>query len=319
MTTRSARRRLGVVATDGANQVVRRYASGLARDNVETEVVVRQSAMKGNLEDVASDFDALVIVGDSRRAPRTSVKGLVVESRDGRVVPVGWLPYTRATEVRRFIGATTAVASRTPSLPTVAVLAQRSKRYRHLAGRIVARLAEAADGPAVVSMTADEVTREELVQGLGLGLGAAIYLGHGRPVGWVGYRGVRRHHTAELEKPIGVVFSLTCLTASRRRVGVSFAETLPLDGACAAVLASVVPTNHVENARWALRIARSWTRAESPELGEIVASAYDGSRLMSSYRIIGDPLTRIADAVGLADRLAHFSELTAPPAVGASR
>ncbi len=170
----------------------------------------------------------------------------------------------------------------------------------------------------VVSMTADEVTRDELVLGLGLGLGAAIYVGHGRPIGWVGYRGVRRHHTNELEQPIGVIFSLTCLTASRRRVGLSFAESLPLDGACAAVLASVAPTNHVDNSRWALRIARSWSRAEAPELGEIVASAYDGSRLMSSYRIIGDPLTRIADSAGLAQRLAQFAELTAPPTVGAS-
>jgi hypothetical protein len=192
-------------------------------------------------------------------------------------------------------------------------LAQRHVRYRDLSARIIREL---QSGATVYAWTADELMRDDLVDGLGLGLGAAIYVGHGRPIGWVGYRGVRSHHLDTLGKPIGVMLSLTCLTASRRRTGLSFAEALPLRGAAAASFGAVGPTDHLDNSRWALRLTR--VIAERPRLtiGELVVAAYPDSPASRGYRILGDPLAPLIDASGLEHRLRVFTERTAPPVEG---
>ena len=50
---------------------------------------------------------------------------------------------------------------------------------------------------------ADEIVRDDMTVGLGHGLAVALYVGHGRPSGWVGYAGVRAHHLADTVCPGG--------------------------------------------------------------------------------------------------------------------
>ena len=256
------------------------------------------------LREVAGEVAGIVVVGGRRRSPRTALPGPFVVAADGRRVPVGWVPDHGPTALRRFAESAAAVHRRRLAgggRSTVAVLAQRTRRYRDLAGRI-ARLLDESEAPVQpLRWTADDVPRDDLARGLGYGLSAALYVGHGRPVGWVGYRGTRGHHLADAAEPAGVVLSLTCLTASRRRVGVSFAEALVLGGAAAAAFGAVCSTDHRWNARWALRITRAL--ADGCETaGELVISAEQNDPGVASYRILGDPTAPLLDAAGARPR-----------------
>jgi hypothetical protein len=141
--------------------------------------------------------------------------------------------------------------------------------------------------------TAYEVDRDTVALRLGRGPGLAVYVGHGRPVGWVGYAGLRAHHL-EPDEPVGALVSLTCQTASRRRTGLSFAEALPLRGVAAATLGAVGPTLHTANARWALRLTRA--AATAATVGELIAAIAPHDPAAASYRLIGDPTAPLADA-----------------------
>lgn len=313
MTTSTRVRRLAVVGSPEATEIVaRRWTDG--GEPIPVTVPAASVPSIEAIRDLATDASAVLVVGPRRRAPGTSVPGPVVDAADGRRVPLAWLPDTGPADLARFAEAAASVRGRQASVPTVAVLAQRSRRYRHLAGRIVHHLAEASVD--VCRWTADELMRDDLVRGLGLGVGAAIYVGHGRPVGWVGYRGVRTSHLADSPIPVGAVLSLTCLTASRRRTGLSFAEALPLTGAAASSFAAVRPTDHQENARWAVRLARTLAERPVTTIGELIAAAHTDEHRDLGYRIVGDPLAPLADAAGLGSRLAAFEADTAPPLEG---
>jgi hypothetical protein len=267
------------------------------------------------LDELADGVDALTVVGSRRRSPRTVLPGPFVRTADGRRVPVGWVPDLGWEALRRFATAAARVHARSRngrSRRTVAVLAQRSRRYRDLSGRIERLLAESGGAARPLRWTADELTRPDLVRGLGFGVSAAVYVGHGRPVGWVGYRGVRRHHLARVEEPTAAVLSLTCLTASRRRVGLSFAEALVLDGAAAAAFGAVRSTDYRWNARWALRLTGALANG-CATVGDLVVSAEEGDPAVAAYRIIGDPTAPLVDAPGAARRAAALTRELAPP------
>jgi hypothetical protein len=280
--------RVGVVAAPAALDALEPLLRAYAR---EREVVA------GEWRD---DVDALLVVGPRRRSPRTGVPGPYAAGADGRRIPVGWVPDTGAADVRRFAEAAARVHARRGGERTVAVLAQRSRRYRDLSGRIV-RLLDEADGVRPLRWTADELARDEVARGLGFGLGAAVYVGHGRPAGWVGYAGTRARHLAASREPAGAVLSLTCLTASRRGVGLSFAEALVLQGAAASCFGAVRSTEHHWNARWALRLTQA-LGAGCATLGELALSAEENDPAVAGYRIVGDPLAPLADAPGARSR-----------------
>ncbi len=296
-------RRIGVIAParalDGLEPLLRAYAQ-------EGGVVVLEGGLgsRAELEEHARDVDAILVVGPRRRSPRTAVPGPFVTSRDGRRVPVGWVPDCGWEPVRRFAKTAARIHERSRSGErgrTVAVLAQRSRRYRDLSRRIERLLGESGGTVRPLRWTADELGRDDLGRGLGYGLSAAVYVGHGRPVGWVGYRGTRAHHIAAADQPTAVVLSLTCLTASRRRVGLSFSEALVLGGAAAATFGAVCSTDHRWNARWALRISRALVQG-SPTVGELVTSAEQGDPAVTGYRIVGDPAAPLIDAPDAARR-----------------
>lgn len=251
------------------------------------------------LVDLAGDADAMLVVGDRRRAPRTVLPGPTVAATDGRTVPVGWLPATGLPALARFATAAARVHARREAAPvSAAVLGQRHRRFGELAERTGRALA-AVPGVGCRTLTAYDVHRDDLVRTLSLGPAVTVYVGHGRPLGWVGYAGLRARHWGPALipqwQPGAVVLSLTCRTASRRRTGLSFAESIPLDGVAAAALGAVGPTLHTANARWAVRLAHALPHVRT--VGELVAAvAPPGDPESVRYRLLGDPTAPLRDA-----------------------
>lgn len=249
---------------------------------------------------LAETADALLVVGPRRRSPRTVLPGPCVLTTDGRAVPVAWLPFTSAVEVARFAATAAALHSRraTAPRPTLAVLGERQPRFDRLAERVVA-LARAGGRVAARRCTAYELSRDDCVAALATGPALALYVGHGRPNGWVGYAGMRAHHLAVAtgrpgHRPVGALVSLTCRTASRRRTGLSFTESVVLAGVAGAALGAVGATHHPGNARWAVRIAHHL--ADATTVGQLVARLVADDPHAAAYRLIGDPTAPLLDA-----------------------
>lgn len=258
--------------------------------------------------------DAVLLAGSARRAPATVVGGPLVADRSGRRVPVAWLPLTCRENNRRFAATAARVQRRVREQPAVAVLGQWQPRYLRVADRIEALLAPYLH---TLRWTGDVLGRDDTVRSLGSGLGLAMYVGHGRPVGWVGYHGVRAHHfeTAWAEpatrgEPLGAMLSLCCRTASRRRVGLSYAEALPLLGVAAASFGAVGDTLHTDNTRWAIGLCDALAGG-AQTVGELIARGAPASpTASSSYRLIGDPM---APLCGTLRGLARAARVTTYP------
>ena len=118
-------------------------------------------------------------------------------------------------------------------------------------------------------------------------------------MGWVGYHGVRAHHFHEQEpgssrrstrEPMGAILSLCCRTASRKRVGLSYAESLPLMGVAAASFGAVGDTLHSDNTRWAVGVCSALAAGASTVGDLLVRAAPASPTALQSYRLIGDPL-----------------------------
>jgi hypothetical protein len=263
-----------------------------------------------SLVDLATGASAVLVVGPRQRAPRTVLPAPVLPAMDGRVVPAAWLPATSAGDLARFARTAVSVHARVATSPdagraastgprTLAVLGERHPRFDRLAERIVRISREASDGVQVRRATAYELSRDDLTELLATGPALGVYVGHGRPIGWVGYAGTRAHHLADAvrrpgHEPVAAVVSLTCQTASRRRTGLSFAESLPLRGVTAATLGAVTSTVHTGNARWALRIAHDLGTAHT--IGDLVAMVAPHDPHAGTYRLLGDPTAPLLDA-----------------------
>ena len=94
-------------------------------------------------------------------------------------------------------------------------------------------------------------------------------------------------------EPLGALFSVTCLTANRWRVGLSFSEAVVTGGAAAAAVGAVDVVAHVDNMRWMLGLADSLRSGES-RLGPALLAASTNAVSQTPYRIIGDPLALLA-------------------------
>ena len=290
----SNRVRIAVVAPDRAATVALGPLFEVWGDRVLT--VVGSVPDAEELAALADRADAVLVVGPRVRAPRTVLPGPCVPSGDGRTVPVAWLPDTGdlGTFARAAARVHRRAMTRRGSPRTFAVLGERQPRFDRLAERVVRLAGEDPTGRLVPARwTAYEVDRGEVALRLGRGPGLAVYVGHGRPVGWVGYAGLRAHHL-EPEEPVGALVSLTCKTASRRRTGLSFAEALPLRGVAAATVGAVGPTLHTANARWALRLTRAAATAST--VGDLVAAVAPHDPAAAAYRLIGDPPAPLLDA-----------------------
>jgi hypothetical protein len=291
---------IGVLAPSAAmaslDELVAAY--GAAGHSVLRMPMDRSPPSAAELRARARDVDALLVVGDRRRSPRTAVPGPVLDAGGGRRVPVGWLPDVGAPVLARFARAAARVHRRDGGR-SVAVLGQWQPQYLRLADRIERLLGEGEHGIRTFKWTSDLVVRDDLLRGLGSGLSAAIYVGHGRPIGWVGYRGLRAHHMEGIGgEPLGLVLSVCCVTASRRRTGLSFAESIPLSGVAGAALAAVADTLHTWNTRLVVRLVGA-IRARAPNIGALVLAALEPSpEILSEYRILGDPVAPLSAASG---------------------
>jgi hypothetical protein len=246
------------------------------------------------LREEAADADGLLLVGDRRRAPRTALPGPFLVDPSGRAVPAGWLP-DLGSGLEAFAKAAARVQRRSGPPGPLAVLGQREPRYLQLASRLEANLCRGGEPPfPVLRWTSERITRADLVEALRLGLGIGVYFGHGRPSGWAGYHGLRARHLVEVAgEPLGALFSVTCLTANRHRVGLSFSEAVVIGGAAAAAVGAVDLVAHVDNMRWMLGLAEALRSGET-HLGPALVAAATHAVSQTPYRIVGDPLALLA-------------------------
>ncbi|WP_148571606.1 C25 family cysteine peptidase [Nocardioides caldifontis] len=249
-----------------------------------------------------------LLVADRRRSPRSALPGVFVRGSDGAAVPVGWVP-AGAGGVAQLVATALAVRRRTDTGP-LAVLGQRSARYQRLSERLEHHLHSAPS----VRWGAERVTREDLCTALEAGLGAAVYLGHGRPSGWAAYRGLRAAHLAGLaRRPLGCVLSVTCWTASRWRVGTSFSEQLVLQGSAAATVGATRPVEHLASTRVVVALAAA-VRSDPPDVATLLRRTLlvggKPTPEARDLRLCGDPLASLAAEHGATARAAA---VFAPP------
>jgi hypothetical protein len=233
-----------------------------------------------------------LLIGARRRAPSTVLEAPFATDLDGKRVPLAWLPATDATDLRRFAATAARVQRRQATERGVALFGQWHPRYLRLVDRVTNLLAARW---RTFRWTGDSLSREDLVAAIGSGLGLGIYMGHGRPVGWVGYHGVRRHHFDRFGgEPMGAMLSLCCRTASRRRTSLSYAEALPLAGVTAASFGAISDTLHTDNTRWAVGLCEALSQGVTT-VGELITKAAPASpTAVVPYRLIGDPLAPLA-------------------------
>jgi hypothetical protein len=232
----------------------------------------------------------------------------------GRDVPAGWLPDVGFEALDRFARAAARVVRRSSEALVagpLALLGEWDQRYLQLAERMEANLRAGGTLPfPVLRWTAERLTRDDLALGLRTGLGLAIYFGHGRPRGWAGYRGVRLEHLVRSNgEPLGALLSVTCLTASRWDVGLSFSEAATLAGLAAGALGAIAPVNHLDNMRWMVGLAEALRGGERLLGPALVRAAPPEQRARQVYRILGDPL---APLVGAPAALRRAAKIWAP-------
>ena len=263
---------------------------------IDVEIDLYRDAMPNVVALVGqrAHLDAALLVSSARRAPNTILPSSVAADRDGRRVPIACLPFRDAESLRRFAATAAKVQRRGGNRKAVALLGQWLPNYLRVTDRM--RSLAGDGGVRAFRWTGDAITRESMVTAVGCGLGLGLYVGHGRPMGWVGYHGVRAHHfrgsdeTDVRGEPMGAILSLCCRTASRKRVGLSYAESLPLMGVAAASFGAVKETFHSDNTRWAVGVCTALTEG-AETVGDLIARAVPASpAAIASYRLIGDPL-----------------------------
>ena len=295
--------RVAIVASDDSFEAVQPLASaykrrGLAVDHVALDRYETVSELP--------DVEGVLLLGNPRNAPGTALSGVSIRRPDGRHVPVGWVPAVGPERLRVFADAAARVHAREDRVPSLMILGQRSNRYIRLSERIDVLLQDSST--EAFRWTSERVIREDMVKGFAMGLGVAMYLGHGRPAGWVGYRDVQAKHFVDGE-PVAALLSLTCRTASRWKVGLSFSEQLVLDGRVAASIGAVETTKHLDNTRWAVRVVEVLKQGVPLTVGELTMKALAGNgRRPSPYRIVGDPLAPCRDHPQAQNRAIALSE-----------
>ena len=268
---------------NGIYSCVKQYISG---DDLNTVI-----------PDKVGEYDAALLIGSGKRAPRTVLDGPFI-SVSGKRIPVGWVPVRNEKHLERFVTTAVRVHNRKKGPVAMAILAQRHPRFLKAAKRMQKSLLK--DGTlSTFKWTSDLLFKEEMIRGLRLGLGCAIYFGHGVPNGWEGYYGTLAKHFDEIPgEPLGAILSISCLTASRRRVSESFSESLLLRGITAASFGAVEETLHANNWRWGVLISDSLKKGITT-IGELISDACPPvENAWRPYRIIGDPLAPLSSLDG---------------------
>ena len=236
--------------------------------------------------------DAVLLIGDAKCYPKNALKYPFVQTLEKKKIPIAWLPIRKGDDLLTFSKTVDEVHGRTQDQCAIALLSQRHPRFI----RIVDRMSTILETPSLQSYkwSSDLLLRESMIEGLESGLGLAAYFGHGRPIGWVGYYGLRSHHfETPNAKPIGALLSLCCKTASRKNTTLSFCEQLVLDGKTAASFGAVDSTLHTDNTRWSVGITKALLSGANTIADLIMDAIPKNLTAYQHYRIIGDPLAPI--------------------------
>lgn len=242
------------------------------------------------LLELAGGFNAVMMVGKGWFSPRTIISKPFI-TLNGSRIPVGWVPFRNTDSLSRFILAASIIQQRKKNRIAIGLLSQRQPRFLHVANKLEGELKVQSDEISSFRWTSELVYPEDMMTGINCGLGAVIYLGHGRPVGWAGYYGIRMKHFKNFRnQPSGSIISLCCHTASRKNVGISFSEDLVMEGIAASAFGAVTATLHTDNTRWAVNVCHSLSKGIST-IGELITDAAPiNISSVNSYRLIGDPL-----------------------------
>ena len=218
--------------------------------------------------------------------PSHVCEGPVIEWQH-KIIPQAILPIVDIESVHLFTRNLKIIHEGEKSFRHVTILGQWHNQYLRLADQIEAALKKTAI-PST-RWTSDIILREDMVRGLGKGLGVAIYVGHGVSTGWEGFRGTGKKHFAEpVFKPIHALLQLCCSTGGRRYTNCSFSEHLLLQGKVLSTLCAVNKTLHTDNIRWAVNISFSISK-KVQTVGELILSSLPGQQVIKKYRLMGDP------------------------------
>ncbi|QCX01015.1 hypothetical protein FGM00_13165 [Aggregatimonas sangjinii] len=254
---------------------LRRYAGGYSFKDV-TELHMEE--------------EAILIFGNAKRHPKSACSAPFME-KQGKKIPIAWLPFRNSEDIRCFADTVEAVHGRAQDDCIIALLSQRHSRFTRIVNRMNDIL---TDKVVPLRWSSDVILREEVVNGLEEGVGLAAYFGHGRPIGWVGYYGFRAHHFEEKQaEPIGGLLSLCCKTAARKNNLLSFCEELVLNQNCAATFGAINSTLHTDNTRWSVGLCKALLQG-ARTIGEVIVKAMpQNASAYMGYRLIGDPLAPI--------------------------
>jgi hypothetical protein len=245
---------------------------------------------ENDLTGMAKGFDAVMLAGDSRFSPQKVISKPFI-TIDDKKIPVGWLPVKDAETLSRFINTASEIQKRKKNRVAVGLLSQRTSQYLQVIEKMEKELKGQSKEITSFRWTSELVFPEDMLMGINCGIGAAIYVGHGRPVGWSGYFGIRMQHFIDFaNEPVGSVLSLCCNTASRKNVGVSFSENLVMEGISASAFGAIRTTLFSDNTRWAVNVCHSLGKGITT-IGDLITDAAPMSKSgITSYRLIGDPL-----------------------------
>jgi len=247
---------------------------------------------------LAKGFDAVMLAGDSRFSPQKVISGPFINP-EGKNIPVGWLPVSEPVNLKKFISTSVRVHKRKKDRITLGLLSQRTSQYLKVIDKMQAELKGLSKKITFFRWTSELVFPEDMLAGINSGIGAAIYIGHGRPVGWSGYFGIRMQHFRDFaNEPAGSVISLCCNTAGRKNVRISFSENLVIEGFASAAFGATRATLFTDNTRWAVNVCHSLGKGITT-VGELITDAAPATRSgISSYRLIGDPLSPLFSGSG---------------------
>lgn len=260
-------------------------------DGVEQLLASPSSVLPHNAE-------AVLVVGPYNLSPQQALPGLYLHDGQGRQVPVGWLPDAGQRLSVYAQASTRALKRQTASGPLI-ILGQWEDRFLRVARRTSNWFTRHAPSQSVFHWTADRICARDMISGLALGPGMAIYYGHGRSNGWAAYHGVRASDFGEpWPEPIGAMLALCCENASRQQNAPSFAEELALRGVFAGGLAATTKTKHMDNRQLGRALCKSLGFNAVRTLAELIdqTDMPAGFWHKSPYRFIGDPTAPIAGA-----------------------
>ncbi|HOY31666.1 MAG TPA: C25 family cysteine peptidase [Bacteroidales bacterium] len=248
---------------------------------------------EGQITTLAAGYDAVMLAGNFRFAPRNIVSKPFMLTNEKKI-PVSWLPVKNTDTLNKFINTAALVQNRKKFKIALGLLAQRNRQYLQVADKMENEFRDLHKDITYFRWTSELVFPEDMMSGINCGMGAVIYLGHGRPVGWAGYYGIRMKHFHDFfNEPAGCFLSLCCHTANRRNVALSFSENLVTEGIAASAFGSVNASFFTDNTRWAFNICNSLKKGIDT-IGELITDAAPMNKsAISSYRLIGDPFAPI--------------------------